>query len=217
MRPKPLPRTLGIPRIPLALALRRRPRLRRALAVGVAVLTGLVVQRTVADAETARQAWGRGAPVAIAVRDLQPGHVVGAGDIRMVSLPAAAAPAEALDRVPRGRVVRSLVLRGEVLHRRRLAPAGRGGPAALLPPGTRAVAIPIDAGSTPPLRRGDTVDLMAVAAGTDGGPRAGVLAFAATVVDVGERSVTVALDAETVPRVVAALGAGAVVLTLVAP
>ena len=213
MRPKPFP---GVPRVPVALALRRRPRVRRALVVGLALVTALLVQRTVASAEAAREAWGRGTSVAVAVRDLDPGHVVGPADVQMVELPAAAVPPDALDRLPRGRVVRAAVLRGEVLHRRRLAAAGLDGVAALLPTGSRAVAVPVDPASVPPLRRGDRVDVLAVVAGADSGPRAGVLAPAVLVVDVADGAVTVALDADDVPPVVAALGAGAVTLALVA-
>jgi len=122
-------------------------------------------------------------------------------------------PAGALGRVGRGRVVRSAVLRGEVVLGRRLAAPDVGGVAALLPEGTRAVAIPADEGDAPPLLVGQRVDVVAVAA-DDGGPAAGVIAAGALVVDVAEHAVTIAVDAEAVPRVVSALAAGAIALAL---
>lgn len=212
MRPEP-----SFPRIPFALALRRRPRVRLALVGALALVVALLVQRTVAGAEARRAAWGPGETVVVATRDLPAGHVLRDSDVREVSLPPAAVPPGALTRVASGRVVRAPVFEGEVLLRPRLAGAGVVGVAALLPPGTRAVAVPVDPGTAPPLRVGQQVDLVAVVAGDDGRPTAGVLAAAAPVVAVGERAVTVALDPALVPRVTAALGAGAVTLALVAP
>jgi Flp pilus assembly protein CpaB len=214
MRPEPSRPPFALPRV--ALALRRRPRVRLGLVVVLALVVGLLVQRTVAGAEAVRAAWGPRERVVVAARDLPPGHAVEADDVRMVSLPQAAVPPGALDRVTPGRVVRALVLEGEVLVRRRLSAAGVEGVAALLPEGTRAVAVPVEAGTAPPLEVGQAVDLMAVVAGDGRVPQAGVLAGAAPVVDVGEHAVTVALDVDVVPRVTAALAAGAVTLVLVA-
>jgi Flp pilus assembly protein CpaB len=214
MRPEP-----SRPRPPLAriaLALRRRPRLRTATVAVLALVVGLVVQRTVSGAEAVRAAWGPRQPVVVAARDLRPGHVVRSGDVRLVSLPPAAVPPGAVEEVRPGRVVRALVLEGEVLVRRRLSAAGALGIAGRLPEGSRAVAVPVDPGTAPPLEVGQTVDLVAVAAGDGPFPQAGVLAAGAPVVDVGEEAVTVALDPAVVPRVAAALGAGAVTLVLVA-
>ena len=215
MRPEPSRPSFTLPRV--ALALRRRPRVRLALVAVLALVVAVLVQRTVAGADAVRAAWGPRARVVVATRDLAPGHVVTAGEVREVSLPPAAVPPEALDRVAPGRVVRSLVLEGEVIVRRRLSAAGVDGIAALLPDGTRAVAVPVEAGTAPPLEVGQTVDLVAVVAGDGLIPQAGVLAAAAPVVHVGDHAVTVALDAEVVPRVAAALAAGAVTLVLVAP
>jgi Flp pilus assembly protein CpaB len=112
--------------------------------------------------------------------------------------------------------VRALVLEGEVLVHRRLTASGALGIAGRLPDGTRAIAVPIDAATTPPLEVGQHVDLVAVAAGEAGVPRAGVLAGGAPVIHVGEHAVTVAVDPDVVPRVTTALAAGAVTLVLVA-
>jgi Flp pilus assembly protein CpaB len=203
-------------RVPLALALRRRPRLRRALALAVAGLAGLLVQRTVAGAEAVRDRWGPRRAVLVATRDLPPGHVVDDGDLRTVELPPAAVPDDALDAAA-GRVVRALVLEGEVLGRRRLAGAGVEGVAALLPEGTRAVAVPIEPATAPPLRVGQRVDLVAVVGSDASIPAAVVVAAAVPVVAVREAAVTVAVDRATAPKVAAALGAGTVTVAVVAP
>ena len=203
MRPDPL------------LALRRRPRARRALAAAMAVAVALFVQRTVAGADAVRAAWGPRASVVIAARDLPAGHVVEAGDVRTVALPPAATPPGALVRPPTGRTVRAAVLEGEVLTRRRLSDAGALGVAALLPEGARAVAVPIEAGSAPPLRAGPVVDVVAAGVGADGGVGATVVAQGVPVLDVQEQAATVAVTRADLPAVVAALAAGAVTLAVV--
>jgi Flp pilus assembly protein CpaB len=154
--------------------------------------------------------------VVVAARDLPPGHVLTAADTEVRTLPDAAVPDGALARVAVGRVVRSPVLEGEVLLRRRLAEPEVAGVAAVLPEGTRAVAVPADASAVPPLEVGHLVDVVAVGA-TDGRAVASVLAVGALVVDVGEAAVTIAVDPGAVPRIAAALATGAVTLALVAP
>ncbi len=216
MRPDPLRSApAALPRVPFALTLRRRPRLRRGLAVALALVVGLLVHRTVATADAVRAGWGPRAPVAVATRDLAPGHVVEAGDVRVVELPPAATPPGALRRVPEGRIVRSLVLEGETLTRRRVAGSDALGVAALLPEGTRAVAIPVEPGTAPPLRVGQRVDVVAAGIGDDGAAGAAVIAAAVPVLAVDEHAATVAVAKGDLPDVVAALAAGAVALALV--
>jgi pilus assembly protein CpaB len=218
MRPTPPVRrpATWLPRLPLALTLRRRPRLRRALVVGLAVVVAAGVTATVRRAEAARDAWGRSRAVVVAARDLPVGHALERGDTTVRTLPEAAVPEGALARVAEGRGVHSPVLEGEVLLRRRLAEPDVGGVAAVLPEGSRAVAIPADASAVPPLEVGQRVDVLAVGA-TDGRAVAAALATDALVVHVGEHAVTLAVDPGAVPRIAAALAAGAVTLALVAP
>lgn len=215
MRPDPLRSLLtSAPRVPFALALRRRPRLRRGLAALAALAVGLLVQRTVAGADAVRAGWGARSPVVIATRDLEPGHTLRAGDVRTIELPAAATPPGALARVPSGRTVRALVLEGEVVTRRRLSESGARGVAALLPEGTRAVAVPIEPGSAPPLLVGQLVDVVAAGVGADGGTAAEVLAPGVPVVAVSEQAATIAVEPQDVRPVVAALAAGAITLAV---
>ena len=214
MRPKPPAVRLPVPdRLPLVLALRRRPRLRRALGIALAALVAVAVTTTVQRAEATRAAWGRSRAVVVATRDLPPGHVLEAGDTEVVDLPEAAVPDGAVGRVEAGRVVRSGAFEGEVLLRRRLAGDGVVGPAALLPEGTRAVAVPVEPGSAPPLAVGQHVDVVGIVA-VDGVPEPALLATAAPVLAVAERAVTVAVAPDRVPMLAAALAAGTVTLAL---
>lgn len=220
MRRQPPVRQLGpsLPRLPLALALRRRPRMRWALVGSVALVLGLVVSHVIDEAAATRTAWGRTRTVRVAARDLEVGHVLRAGDTHVLTVPVSAAPPGALHGAATGRVVRSSVLEGDVLVERRLSERGASGVAARLPPGTRAVAIPVEAGTAPPLEVGQVVDVIAVVAGDAAGAAPGfVLAAAAPVVQVGELAVTVAVEPELAPRIAVALAQGAVSLALVAP
>jgi pilus assembly protein CpaB len=215
VRRRPSAARLPVPdRLPFALALRRRPRLRRALAVVTAVAVAVAVASTVQRAEAARAAWGRSRPVVVAARDLAPGEALAPGDTQVVRYPEPLVPDDALVQVAEGRVVRAAAFDGQVLLARHVADAGLEGPAALVPPGARAVAVPVEPGAAPPLSVGQSVDVVAVV-GVDGAPQAVVLAAGAPVVAVGDRAASVAIRRDTVPRVAAALASGSVTLALV--
>ena len=100
-----------------------------------------------------------------------------------------------------------------------LAPDGRRGLAALLPPGSRAVAVP---NGRPGLAlvRGDQVDVLATfdpAGVSDGAPPTFPVALGALVVDVGDESASVAVSPDEAARVAFALASGVVTLALAAP
>ncbi|MGH9193861.1 MAG: SAF domain-containing protein, partial [Acidimicrobiales bacterium] len=113
--------------------------IRRAVVLGLAIVTGLVVISLVSSAEAARQRWGRARPVAVATRDLAPGDVVDRSTVEVRRLPEAAVTPGALAEPPSGSVVRQPVAAGEPLVPERLAPEGLTGVAALVPAGHRAV------------------------------------------------------------------------------
>jgi Flp pilus assembly protein CpaB len=211
---------------PVVLGVRARRALartvvRRVVVLGLAVVTGLVVISLVSSAEAARQRWGRARPVAVATRDLAPGDVIDGSMVEVRRLPEAAVSPGALAEPPAGSVVRQPVVAGEALVAQRLAPQGLTGVAALVPAGHRAVALPIGPLAVPPLTVGDLVDVLAVVplAGDDPpGQSANEPAFplveAATVVDVGEQSITVAVPEPDAPRVAWLLANGSAVLAL---
>lgn len=212
MRPTPLPRTLD-----LGLALRRRPRLRSALTAAVALACGLAVFATLEQAEGARRAWGRPVPVLVATHDLTPGTELDSTNTRVVTRPGPLVPTGALRDLPRDRRLGEAVYEGEVIHGERLAAGTLSATAARLPVGTRAMAVPVDAGTVPRLVVGDRVDVLVAVPpeAAVGGPPGFVLAEAVLVVDVTEQAVTVAVGRDDAPRLAVAFGQGAVSLALV--
>ena len=206
-------------RFDIALALRRRPRQRRALVVAVAVICGLAVMTVVQRAEQAAAAWGARVPVLVATRDLAAGALLDAGNTRVDKRPGALVPHEAVRALPDDRRLAEAVYAGEVVREERLAPGRPSEVAARVPAGTRAMAIPVEPGQMPQVAIGDRVDLLVAlppeVAGA--GPPGFALATDVLVVDVNDAAVTIAVPADTAPRVAVAFGAGAVTLALTGP
>lgn len=211
MRPKPRPSRFH----PL-LTLRRQPRLWWVLTLATALAVGWMVSSYVAGAEAERAAWGRTEVVAVARHDIAAGEAVDTGAVELVERPHATVPRRALHAVPEGQVAREAIAAGEALMASRLAPAGLTGVAALLPEGSRAVAVPVEPGLTPPLVVGDRVDVMVALAPelAGDGPPGFVVAADALVVAVDDAAVTIAVRASAAPRIGVALGQGAVTLAL---
>jgi Flp pilus assembly protein CpaB len=201
----------------LGLLLRRRPHLWWLLVISVALAAGWLAAAVVAHAERTRAGWGATEAVVVVEHARRAGDELRPGDVTVVERPRAMVPADALEALPPGAALRADVVAGEVLVASRLAPSGLTGVAAMLPPGTRAVAIPTEAGLTPPLAPGDRVDVLvalpAEAAGD--GPPGFAVATGALVVAVDDAGATVAVPRDTAPRVAVALGQGAVTLALV--
>jgi pilus assembly protein CpaB len=215
MRPKPRRHRAGP--ASLALALRRRPRLRSALTVVVAlVLAGSVLSVTRA-AEQERSTWGTTVPVLVATADIGAGDRIDGSNVEVVAWPSALAPVQALPAMPADARAAAPIWTGEVVDQRRLAPGDLSPLAARLPPGTRAVAVPVEPGTAPPLVVGDRVDVLVAlpAEAAGGGPPGFALATGAPVVGVEDSSVVVALSPDVAPRVAVALGQGAISLVLV--
>jgi Flp pilus assembly protein CpaB len=203
-------------RFDVALALRRRPRHRRALVLVVAALCGLAVTTVVRGAEDAAAAWGESVPVLVATEDLKAGDLLDADNTRLDHQPAPLVPDEALAAVPDDGRLAEPVYAGEVIREQRLADGGLSALAARLPSGTRAMAVPVEPGMVPSLVVGDRVDvLVALGAESAGdGPPGFALATDVLVVDVDDAAVTIAMPAATAPRLAVAFGAGAVTLAL---
>lgn len=214
------PRSLARRRMPdalrPALMLRRHPRLWWGCVVLVALAVGASVASVVSRADHAREAWGRSRLAVVVQRDLAAGHRLRPGDVTLEERPVAVTPPGALDDIPVDGTMRADAFRGEVLVVGRLATEGLSPLASSLPAGTRAVSIPVEAGTAPPLEVGDTVDvIVAVPADVAGeGPPGFVLARTAPVVAVDDAAVTVAVAPDVAPKVAVALGAGAVTLAL---
>ena len=137
------------------------------------------VAMTVQAAERTRAAWGAPIPVLVATDDLAAGDRLDAGQHEgRRARPEPLVPDGALTSLPdrrsgRGRDVRRRGGPGGAAGAR---PAPRPWPPAC-PPGTRAMAIPVEPGTTPPLVVGDRVDvLVALAPEAAGGGPAGLRA-----------------------------------------
>jgi Flp pilus assembly protein CpaB len=195
--------------------------------VALAVVVGSLVAGTVHRAEATRAAFGELRRVPVARSDVAVGDEVEVGDVAWTDLPTALVPPGVAPE-PEGRVASEPIAAGEVVLDRRLSGSGSG-PVALVPPGGRALALPVDA-STPALAVGDRVDLYTPAElagaslGTDVADAArGVaqgarrVARGATVVAVDAEAVTVAVRASEAAAVARAVLDGAVVVALVGP
>lgn len=217
LRPKPT--RSPFPRRPRPLlGLRRHPRAWWLVAAAASLTAGLLASSVVGRAEAARRAWGETTAVVVATRDLGPGEHLDPGALTVEERPLATVPASALTELPRDRVAGAAIVAGEVVVAERLAGEGLDGAAALLPPGTRAMAIPADPSLTPPVQVGDHVDLVvALAAPAEGSsaPPGFTLVADALIVAVEDTAVTVAVPRDDTSRVAVALGAGAVTLALI--
>lgn len=197
--------------------------LRWAATLVLAVVAGTLAAATVQRAEQARQGYGTTRAVPVASRDLAVGAEITEADLTWTDRPTATV-ADGVADEPVGRVVTEPIARGEVVLGRRLSGGGSGGAAALVAPGRRALAVPLEV--TPPgLAIGDRVE--AYATGTSGGSLADLarsqgsgarrVARDALVVALDDRSVTVSVAGADAPGLAAALLDGALLLALVAP
>lgn len=189
----------------------------RAVAVIVLVLfAATVIQRTAASAMDARRRWGQERTVVVARHRITMGDVIEADAITTESWPAALVPVGAMEASPVGRTVVATIEPGEAVIVSRLAPGGLSGIAALVPPGWRALAIPVGP-AVVAVTVGDRVDLIAgfdaASASADQAP-AFTVAENAIVVAVDDQRVTVAVRAGDAARVAFAIVAGTVVPAL---
>ena len=203
--------------------LRRSPLPFWALAVALSLLTGLAVARLVGQASARAAALGGLVAVPVAARPVDAGTVLRPADVTMRRLPAAAVPRGRPARSPAGRVVLVPLATGEVVLAAKVAPDGVRGVAALLPPGRRALAVPVEPGGLA-LRPGHHVDVLATFDVVDGPAGDDVaaaptfpVATAAVVLDVADEAVTVAVSADEAPRVAFALARATVTLALTDP
>ena len=185
----------------------------------VAVVTALAVSQLVGRAQAEAARYGSQRTVVVATHDVALGEEVGPGNVVIRRLPAALVPPGAI-RDPaesHGRTVVVALFEGEPVLRRHLAPWGRHGVAALLPPGTRGITVAAGATAVR-LARGDSVDVLATfdPAAAQGQEPTFPVATAAPVVDVRSESVTVAVGPEEAKRVAFALTHGTVTLAVTA-
>ena len=174
------------------LVLARRPWVYWAVVAALASALAVTVDARLTSLDEARRNWGSTRTVLVAERPLEPGDPL---DVSPVALPVAAIPPGALDDVPVGARLHQRVAVGEVLTELDLTVVA--GPAARAPTGTVVVAL------TDPLGRGVSIGLK-VQVAADGL----VIAESATVVEVIDDVIFVAVDASAAPTVAVAAQQG---------
>jgi Flp pilus assembly protein CpaB len=200
---------------------RRQPVVFWMVAGLLAAATGLATAAVTNGAEHEREAWGTARVVAVASRDLEPGSVLGVGDVQWEARPVAVLADDAVTEgtATDGRLVAATIRRGEAVVGGRLAPDGLTGISALMPPNTRAISLP-PGNRRLDLRLTDVVDLWRGADRSSIGanPGASLVARSATVVATADDgTVTVAVNADDAPLVAAAVIGGQVVIALRRP
>jgi hypothetical protein len=174
------------------LVLARRPWVYWAVVAVLASALALTVDARLTSLDEARRNWGSTRTVLVAERPLEPGDPF---DVRPVDLPMAAIPPGALDDLPAGAQLQQRVGIAEVLTDLDLTVVH--GPAARAPSGTVVVAL------TDPLSRGVSIGLK-VQVAADGL----VIAESATVVELSDDVIFVAVDASAAPTVAVAAQQG---------
>jgi len=174
------------------LVLARRPWVYWAVVAALASTLALAVDARLTSLDEARRSWGSTRTVLVADRPLEPGDAL---DVHPVDLPVAAVPPGALDDLPGDAQLQQRVGIGEVLTELDLTAVP--GPAARAPTGTVVVAL------TDPLSRGVSIGLK-VQVAADGL----VIAESATVVDVTDDVIFVAVDEFAAPTVAVAAQQG---------
>ena len=197
-------------RIRIAFATRRF--LYWALVAALATGAGWFVASRAAALDRARHRLGSTRVVVVTNHAVATGDTLGPADVRLVEMPLAWAPPDAVRSLAAGATATAPMGTGEVITPARIGAAERSPLAALVAADRRAVAVA--RGDNPlPLRIGDRVDVVSALAVADGGePR--VVASQAPVVHVDDTTVVVAVAVGDEALVAGASAAGAATLTL---
>ena len=183
----------------------------------LALATASVVAELVGRADALVRRYGPLRPVVVAARGVERGTELTDADLAVRQLPATFLPEGALSSAAdaAGRAAVAPLVAGQLVLRGHLAPEGLSGVAALLPRGTRGVAVPIG-GASGLVRRGDLVDVLATfdPSVTGGGEPTLAVATASPVVDVGTDTATVAVTPEEARHVAFAVTHGTVTLAV---
>ena len=185
----------------------------------VALLVVVTVVGVTRQSDRQRQleaVYGELRQVPVAVRLVRVGEPLDAEAVQWEPRPAAAIPSGVVGELGEGAVAAAAIYPGEVVHTERVAGLG-GGLSSRLPADVAAVSVPTTYG-VPPVSPGDSVSLVAVfdSFASDAAPAAQTVARHATVLDLDEEAVTVAIRASEVEPTVSALVWGAVTVVAVA-
>jgi pilus assembly protein CpaB len=171
-----------------------------ACAAVAAAGAALAVRAHVAALEATRPDLGDPTPIVVAAADLARGGTLGADSLAVVEVPAALVPPGAMTSpdAATGRVLATDLAEGEALTETRLAGAGSGPIAALVPPGLRAFVLP----TGPPagtVRPGDEIDVLATYGANAGRPYTETVASGLEVLQVVEGGPSVSAGSAGAP------------------
>lgn len=215
--PSPIHRRAGSPswrRSPLLRWL-RRPLVYWSVVGLLLVVTVIGVSRQSDRQRQLAETYGDPVDVPVAASLIRAGEAVGGGAVVWERRPASAVPAGAATDLPADAIAAAAIYPGEVVHAGRLAGRG-GGLSSRLAPDVAAVSVPSTYG-VPPVEPGDRVHLIAVqdTFAAAQAPEARTVARHATVVELDEDAVTVAIRAAEVEPTVAALVWGTITVVAV--
>ena len=136
-----------------------------AISVACALAAAVVMRAYARRIDAVRPDGGPPASLVAAVQDVARGDVLTEEMLEPVTLPSRFAPPGAMRDVARavGRIAIADIAAGEIVTALRLAGAGSGPTASLVPPGLRAVQVPVSA--VVDMRPGDLVDVIATFGG----------------------------------------------------
>jgi hypothetical protein len=181
--------------------LESRRRAQLVVAVVAALVAGILSASATGAALVARARWNDGVRVLVATTALSDDRVLSPGDVRVVFLPPALAPGDALAVLPLGARLRLDVAAGTAMTASLLMDADRID----APPGWRVVAVGPNT-VAPALRTGDTVDVVALDT---------VVATGAVVVETRDgTAVAVAVPADVAARTATSMHMGDATLVL---
>lgn len=197
--------------------LRRVPALYWILSLGLAACTSVTIFRLAAAADARARYWGTMAEVPVVTTPVAAGAAIESSDFEMRRVPESLLPHSRVVFEPVGLTALMPLWPGEVIIEAKLAPAGIDGPAAMLEPGERAVAVPrIE--TTPPVAVGDRVDvILNLDPSTVAGPPAVPIARAARVLHVTEVAVTLAVSVDQATKVAFGAAQSALSLAITSP
>lgn len=200
-----------IDRIPaLGSPVMRRFMRRRLFAVIVAAAVGLGVFSAVSDAQRTTTALGETAQVLVVARPVAAGELLDASVLHVEPRPRSLVPGGAmsgLDDLGEGARAKVSLTEGEVLVAGRVSTASATATAAVLAPGTAAIALPVDP-TTTPLGPGDVIDVFAAVPALDF--EVGRVATGAVVLEAGSDRAVVAVHASDVRQTATAVLGGPV-------
>lgn len=188
-------------------------------AAALALLTALVVRTSLAAASAGAARYGSLRTVPVVVAPVSAGAAVPAAAVVLEERPGRTIPSGGGGPATAwaGRTALVPLVPGEVLLASKLAPEGLRGPAALLPDGDRALAVPGGPGGRPPVATGDRVDVLVTVADQGGQSFVVVAGALVLAVDDGADTVTVAVPAADAPALASAIATGGVTLALTGP